>query len=151
MDPQLTATASSTSVRIGSDPRKRWLYIMPVVFVTYSRFRRIAYAFLVLAGGAMYAPYGPSFAIIPEMVPGNVAGEVTALINSCGALGSSIGSWVVGFLQGYTGNSRAGYLLMSISLFLSGLIIFLACDPSTDVQSAAAPTVVRLGRSAPGQ
>lgn len=35
----------------------------------------------------MYAPYGPFFAIIPEMLPRNVAGGAMALINSMGALG----------------------------------------------------------------
>ena len=79
-----------------------------------------AFGFLILAGAAMYAPYGPFFAIFPEMLPSNVAGEVTALVNSMGALGSFVGSWAVGFLQGYTGNSKAGYLFMSASLLLAG-------------------------------
>ncbi len=79
-----------------------------------------AFTFLILAGAAMYAPYGPFFAIFPEMLPSNVAGEVTALVNSMGALGSFVGSWVVGYLQGYTGSSKAGYLFMSASLFLAG-------------------------------
>lgn len=83
----------------------------------------IAFCFLILAGGCMYAPYGPFFAIIPEMLPSNVAGEVTALINSMGALGSFLGSWLVGYLQGATGNSKAGYLLMSGSLLLSAVLI----------------------------
>ena len=84
----------------------------------------LAYAFLILAGGAMYAPYGPFFAIIPEMLPRNVAGEVMALINSCGALGAFVGSWLVGLLQALTGNSQAGFLFMSASLMLAGGIIF---------------------------
>jgi sugar phosphate permease len=84
----------------------------------------LAFAFLIIAGAAMYAPYGPFFAIIPEMLPGNVSGEVTALINSLGALGSFLGSYLVGYLQGYTGSSKAGYLLMSVALTLSGLLIF---------------------------
>ncbi|WP_263411182.1 MFS transporter [Terriglobus tenax] len=83
----------------------------------------ISFGFLILAGGAMYAPYGPFFAIIPEMLPSNVSGEVTALINSLGALGSFTGTYFVGFLQGRTGNSQAGYLLMAIALTLSGLLI----------------------------
>lgn len=33
-----------------------------------------SYTLLVIAGAAMYAPYGPFFAIIPEMLPRNVAG-----------------------------------------------------------------------------
>jgi sugar phosphate permease len=83
----------------------------------------LAYAFLILAGAAMYAPYGPFFAIIPEMLPMNVAGEVIALINSCGALGGFAGTWLVGLLQAMTGNSRAGYFFMSMSLLLAGAII----------------------------
>jgi sugar phosphate permease len=84
----------------------------------------IAFGFLVVAGAAMYAPYGPFFAIIPEILPDNVAGEVIALVNSLGALGSFLGSWLVGLLQGSTGSSRPGYLLMSVSLTLAGLCTF---------------------------
>ncbi len=82
-----------------------------------------AYGCLILAGGAMYAPYGTFFAIIPEMLPSNVAGEVMALINSCGALGGFFGAWLVGLLAATTGNSRSGFLLMAISLTVAGLII----------------------------
>ena len=45
----------------------------------------VSYTLLVVAGAAMYAPYGPFFAIIPEMLPRNVAGGAMALINSMGA------------------------------------------------------------------
>jgi sugar phosphate permease len=83
----------------------------------------IAYLFLILAGGLMYAPYGPFFSIIPEMLPKNVAGEVMALVNSCGALGGFAGTWLVGLLQAVTGNSQAGFLLMSMSLLLAGGIM----------------------------
>ena len=57
------------------------------------------------------------------MLPKNVAGEVMALINSCGALGGFAGTWIVGGLQALTGNSRAGYFVMSMSLLLAGAII----------------------------
>ena len=83
----------------------------------------LAYVSLIVAGGAMYAPYGPFFAIVPEMLPNTVAGEVMALINTCGALGGFVGTWLVGWLQALTGNSRAGFLVMSMSLMLSGGII----------------------------
>jgi sugar phosphate permease len=83
----------------------------------------LAYIFLIAAGGCMYAPYGPFFAIIPEMLPKNVAGEIMALVNSFGALGAFVGTWFVGWLEAYTGNSRAGFLFMSVALVLSGLII----------------------------
>jgi sugar phosphate permease len=83
----------------------------------------LAYAFLILGGACMYAPYGPFFSIVPEMLPKNVVGEVIALINSCGALGGFAGTYLVGLLQALTGNSRAGYFLMSMSLMLAGAII----------------------------
>ncbi len=82
----------------------------------------LSYAVLLVAGGAMYAPYGPFFAIVPEMLPGNVAGEVMALINACGALGGFAGTWLVGWLQARTGSSRDGFLSMSIALLLSGVL-----------------------------
>ena len=98
----------------------------------------ISFSFLVMAGAAMYAPYGPFFAIIPEMLPGNVAGEVTALINSMGALGSFVGSYLVGYLQAYTGNSKAGFLLMGSALTISGIIILVLRPAQQTV--AATPT-----------
>lgn len=83
----------------------------------------IAYAFLILAGGCMYAPYSPFFSIMPEMLPRNVVGEVIALVNSCGALGGFVGTWLVGFLQAVTHGSRAGYVAMSLSLIIAGALI----------------------------
>jgi sugar phosphate permease len=81
------------------------------------------YVFVVAAGATMYAPYGPFFAIVPEMLPRNVAGEVMALVNSCGALGGFVGTYFVGLLQAWTGGSQAGFLLMSFSLVVSGIIL----------------------------
>jgi len=101
-----------------------------------------AYAFLIVAGGTMYAPYGPFFAIVPEILPRNVAGEVTALVNSCGALGGFAGTWFVGLLAARTGNSRAGFLLMSLSLVLSGVIIFCMRTVSTNTLSTLPPAML---------
>jgi len=72
----------------------------------------------------MYAPYGPFFSIVPEMLPKNVAGEVMALVNSCGALGGFAGIWLVGVLQARTGDSRVGFFYMSMSLMVAGAMIF---------------------------
>lgn len=84
-----------------------------------------AFVCLVVAGSAMYAPYGPFFAIIPERVPREVTGEVFAMVNSCGALGGFVGSYLVGLLQAITGGHRAGDLLMSFSLVASALLLLL--------------------------
>ncbi len=105
-------------------------------FVFAQKSFTIAFICLIVAGGCMYAPYGPFFAIVPERVPRNVTAEVLALINSCGALGGFFGSYFVGFLQAVTGNSRAGYLLMSLSLVCSAmLLLFLRPAPSAQRQT----------------
>jgi len=86
----------------------------------------LSFGLLVLAGGSMYAPYGPFFAIIPEILPRNVAGGAMALINSMGALGSFAGSYLVGYLNGTTGSFGASYLFMSGSLILAAVLTLLA-------------------------
>ena len=101
-------------------------------FLTSSTSFAWSFVFLVLAGGLMYAPYGPFFALIAESFPRNVAGEVTAMVNGFGALGAFAGSYAVGLLQARTGNPRAGFLLMSVALFIAGSITLLMPKPSRE-------------------
>jgi sugar phosphate permease len=82
----------------------------------------LSFVLLVIAGGALYAPYGPFFAVITEILPRNVAGGAIGLINSMGALGSFAGAYLVGYLNGVTGSFDASYLLMALSVMLSALI-----------------------------
>lgn len=101
----------------------------------------LSYGLLVLAGGAMYAPYGPYFALIAEMLPRNVAGGAIALINCCGALGSFVGSYVVGWLNGVTGASSASFAFMAIALLVGALLTLTLHMParvSGPVRDAAA-------------
>ncbi|HTL09342.1 MAG TPA: MFS transporter [Chitinophagaceae bacterium] len=86
----------------------------------------LSFALLIIAGGAMYAPYGPFFAIITEILPKNVSGGAIALINSFGALGSFAGAFLVGYLNNSTGGFSASYIFMSGSLFLSAIITMIA-------------------------
>jgi sugar phosphate permease len=83
---------------------------------------KISYTALVIAGAAMYAPYGPFFAIIPELLPRNVAGAAVAFINCAGAVGGFAGSYLVGYLNGVTASPSASYSLMAAALFLAGLL-----------------------------
>lgn len=76
----------------------------------------ISFGLLVIAGGALYTPYGPFFAVVTEILPKNVVGGALGLINSIGALGSFIGSYLVGYLNGSTGGFESSYILMSIAL-----------------------------------
>jgi sugar phosphate permease len=86
----------------------------------------LSFALLSIAGMAMYAPYGPFFAMLTEILPTNVAGGGIALINSFGALGSFAGSYLVGYLNGSTGGFGASYILMAGALLLSALITTIA-------------------------
>lgn len=86
----------------------------------------LSFILLVIAGGAMYAPYGPFFAAITEVLPKNVAAGAVALINSFGALGSFAGAYFVGYLNGTTGSFGASYIFMAGSLLLAALITMVA-------------------------
>ncbi|MBF8730703.1 MULTISPECIES: MFS transporter [Pseudomonas] len=92
-----------------------------------------SYTLLVIAGACMYAPYGPFFAIVPELLPRNVAGGAMALINSMGALGSFSGSWLVGYLNGATGGPGASYLFMCGALLVA-VALTAVLNPSQQVQ-----------------
>jgi sugar phosphate permease len=86
----------------------------------------LSFALLVIAGAAMYSPYGPFFAIIPEILPRNVLGGAMALINSFGALGSFAGAYIVGHLNASTGGFGASYIFMASCVFLSAIIMLWA-------------------------
>jgi sugar phosphate permease len=96
----------------------------------------LSYGLLVVAGAAMYAPYGPFFAWITELLPRNVAGGAIALINSFGALGSFIGTYVVGFLKASTGSDAASFLFMAGSLLAATLLTLAVRRPTTAVAVA---------------
>jgi len=98
----------------------------------------LSFSLLIIAGAAMYAPYGPFFAWFPETLPRNVAGGAIALINSSGALGGFVGAYLVGWLNAATGGPSLSYLLMAAVLLLSGLITL----------AVSSPVQERLGRQA---
>lgn len=104
-------------------------------FLTTGKSFWTAFVALILAGGTMYAPYGSFFALVAESLPKNVLDEVLGLINSSGALGGFAGAWLVGLLQARTGNSRAGFLLMSGALIGSGLLML--CHRSKTIPQVA--------------
>jgi len=92
----------------------------------------LSFLLLIIAGGAMYAPYGPFFAVITEVLPKNVAAGAIALINSFGALGSFAGAYLVGRLNAQTHNFDASYIFMAGSLLLSAIITMVAIKGTGD-------------------
>jgi sugar phosphate permease len=81
-----------------------------------------SFILLCIGGMAMYAPYGPFFAIITELLPTNVASVSMALINSFGALGAFGGSYLVGYLNSSTGKFETSYILIALSFALSAAL-----------------------------
>ncbi len=131
--PYLAAVIGMVVVSWGSDKlQKRKRFVWPPLLLAAVAFYASyalgsqhfwwSYGLLVVAAACMYAPYGPFFAIIPEILPSNVAGGAMALINSMGALGSFGGSYLVGYLNATTGNPGASYLLMSGALLISAVL-----------------------------
>jgi sugar phosphate permease len=91
----------------------------------------ISFVLLVTAAAMMYAPYGPFFAYIADTLPSNVAGGAIALINSMGALGSFVGAYGVGLLNGMTGNPGMSYLMMAAAVAVSAAITFFLPEGAT--------------------
>jgi nitrate/nitrite transporter NarK len=82
----------------------------------------IAFIGLVVAATCMYAPYGPFWAMIPEMVSRNVIGESLALINTIGAAGGFFGTIGVGKLHELTGGYGASFACLAACLAASGAL-----------------------------
>lgn len=99
-----------------------------------------SFVLLIIAGAAMYAPYGPYFAFIPEVLPESVAAPAMGLINAFGGLGGFAGAYVVGALGGGT-KSGAAFLFMAASLLASGLLMLVVKRPS---QAATGTHPLRL-------
>ncbi|TCL05340.1 MFS transporter [Sodalis ligni] len=146
--PYLAATIAMILVSWASDKlQKRKIFVWPLLLIGALAFLSSymlgahhfwgSYTLLVIAGAAMYAPYGPFFAIVPEMLPRNVSGGAMALINSMGALGSFVGSWVVGYLNGATGSPSASYMFMAIALLVS-VWLTLIVKPAQNTQPQTA-------------
>jgi sugar phosphate permease len=102
----------------------------------------MSFALLVVAGAAMYAPYGPFFALISEILPKNVAGGAAALINSMGALGSFVGSYLVGYLNAATGSPSASYVLMAGALVVA-VVMTLLVRADDSAEGFGVPTASR--------
>jgi sugar phosphate permease len=106
----------------------------------------LSFSLLVIAGAVMYAPYGPFFAIMPEILPSNVTAGAIALINSLGALGSFAGSYLVGYLNGSTGNFGASYVFMAGSLLIAAVLTIVAVkEPQANVVHSKKEEVVVAG------
>ncbi|MEV5297144.1 MFS transporter [Amycolatopsis methanolica] len=93
----------------------------------------LSFPLLVLAGIAMYAPYGPFFAMIPELLPRRTAGVSVALVNAAGALGGFLGTYLVGWLRTATGTDAAAFLMLAGTMAASALVLLAVRTPKRKV------------------
>ena len=124
---------------VSDKTQKRKLFIWPLLGIGALAFLGsyllgadhfwLSFSLLCVAGAAMYAPYGPFFALIPELLPANVFGGAIGLINACGALGAFLGSWIVGYLIGLTGNPGAAYIFMTAGMLASAVLMLCVKAP----------------------
>jgi len=76
-------------------------------------------------GCCIYTPCGPLWAWMGDMLPRNVVGESMALVNSAGALGGFIGTYLFGLIIGKFGNGP-GFAFLACLFTLAGILGLLA-------------------------
>jgi sugar phosphate permease len=119
--------------------RRRMAFIWPPLLVGAAAFYASyligagsfwwSFAALIVAAAAMYAPYGPYFAHVREVLPDRVAGAATGLVNAFGGLGGFAGAYVVGWLTG-SGARGAAFALMAASQLAAALLMFAVRRPA---------------------
>lgn len=92
----------------------------------------LSFTLLVVAGAAIYIPYAPFFTALTEVFPSNVAPGAIALINSCGALGSFGGAYLIGLLNSVTHGFEVAYVFMAGALFLAALLTLAGIKTARD-------------------
>lgn len=93
-------------------------------YATHSTSVLWSFVLLVVAGAAMYIPYGPYFALIPEYLPAETAGPAIGMINAFGGLGGFAGAYLVGALGG--GNESLGAFAFLAACLLASSVLMLA-------------------------
>ncbi len=148
----LMVVASFISDRHGVRKLMVWPFLLVGAVTMYGSYEAgqggnfwLSYGLLVVAGGAMYAPYGPFFALITDVLPRNVAGGSIALINSFGALGAFLGTYLVGFLNARTGSEHLSFVFMTAGLVVSGLLTLMVRE---DVPAVAGQAPAEQRRAA---
>ncbi len=98
-----------------------------------------AYGFLSIAGIGLISAIAPFFAIPADILPRNVAGGASAVINSLGALGGFAGTYLVGLISSISGTPSSSFLLMGVSLVIAVILLWfpIAKTPKAAPSAAA--------------
>ena len=109
----------------------------------------VSFILLIVAAAGMYAPYGPYFAQIPELLPASDAAPATGMINAFGGLGGFVGTYLVGALGG--ASSAVPFLFLSACLLLSALLMVAVRRPHAADRADISRGLVRADSGQPGR
>ncbi len=84
-----------------------------------------SFVLVCLAGAGFYSSLGPLWTIPTECLATKSAGAAAGLVNAVGNLGGYFGPLLVGMLRRRTGDFRAAFFALSVSLLLAGVLAFL--------------------------
>lgn len=110
---------------------RRWHVAMPlfvagiclVLMTVTSGNLYLSLALLTVITAAIYAPYGPFWAMPSLFLSGSSAAVGLAAINSIANLGGFVGPVVFGALKDSTGSIYAGLAFVSLTLALAGILV----------------------------
>ncbi len=125
----LMVVNSRASDRAGSRPRYVWPWLAAGGVGFYFSYLLgpenfwLSFVLLILAGGAMYAPYGPYFAYVAESLPSNFAGAGIACVNTAGSVGGFVGTYLVGWLNDTTGSTDTSFVMMASTMLVAAALI----------------------------
>ncbi|UKY54434.1 MFS transporter [Streptomyces inhibens] len=86
---------------------------------------------LCVTAAALYAPYGPFWAIPGRLLRFEVVAVAMGLINALGNLGGFAGPYLVGWLTDATGSSVTGFAVLAAFLAVAVALVVLGLRPST--------------------
>ncbi len=102
----------------------------------------VSFILLIVAAAGMYAPYGPYFALIPELLPRASAGPAVGLINAFGVLGGFLGTYLVG---AFGGGTPAAFLFLAGCVLASALLMFFVHRPEGAIGAARQKRTMETG------
>lgn len=117
-----------------------WLVVAALTlygsYLAHSSFA-MSFVLLIVAGLCLYAPYGPYFALVADQAPKNVSGAAVALVNSFGALGSFVGTYLVGWIRGSSLGDMGAFAVMAIGTLISAALMAFVRRPAELAAPAA--------------
>ncbi|MFE7312470.1 MFS transporter [Streptomyces sp. NPDC057555] len=96
---------------------------------------------LCITAAAVYAPYGPFWAIPGQLLRFEVVAVAMGLINALGNLGGFAGPYLVGWLTDATGTSLTGFAVLAGFLAVAVILVTLGLRPSAASPRGRTPGV----------